>query len=292
MMIVACVGLSVACGSGDNNGSDGGNDATANDSSNPNDSGNPGDSGNKDTGAPSKANYGSVSFSESVSGNTDSYTATAGFYETPDSGASSGGCAGTQSGNCCYVPPSDGGTGTTTATAVGAGGITLKDGTTTIGTMTPTGATYTALTSVTTNTLKWQPGDTLNVSAAGDTVHPFSGNVAAAALFEAVNPALSLITPITITRSSDFTITWTAGTGAINLSLSALKVATSDGLLTCSSSTDTGTMTIPTALRLYFSASDAAVVRSSRVLSADASPDNATVTLESSTSVSGSAKFN
>ena len=55
-----------------------------------------------------------------------------------------------------------------TPTAVSAGGITLKDGTTTIGTMSPNGTTYTALNSVSTSTLKWTDGDTIDVSAAGD----------------------------------------------------------------------------------------------------------------------------
>jgi hypothetical protein len=282
--------MAIRCGSGTSQNGDGGTDANnGNDGTSGND-GSGGDSGNDGT-ASSKPYAGGVYLSESKTQNTTSYSASASFYAVPDSGTTSGACAGTKSGNCCYTPPSQADGGTTSTTPVGAGGITIKDGTTTIATLTPTGTTYTPVSDPPTSALTWNAGDTINISAAGDTVHAFSGMVTAAALFAGVSPALSYITPIAITRSSDFTITWTAGTGKVTLLVSALKVATSEGVIVCSAA-DTGTMTVPTALLTNFSAGDTGVVTLTRAETTDASNDNATITLSSSTSSGGTATFN
>jgi hypothetical protein len=191
-------------------------------------------------------------------------------------------------GSCCYTPASK--LTTTTPTAVSAGGITLKDGTSTIGTMNPTGTTYTALNSTTTNTLKWMPGDTLNVSAAGDTVHLFSGSVTAVALFANIAPTMSDITPATVSRSANYTVTWTAGTGNITLILTATKGTASDGDIVCTG-TDSGTMTVDSSLLGNFSANDTGTVSLERAIQSNPSDDNATITLTSSTSSSGQVRY-
>lgn len=295
-LVIVVLALTPACsGDGNNNNTDGGNDSGGGDATNGNDSGNAGDSGG-DSAAPLKANLGSVIFSHSQTktGNTtsDSYVASASFVATPDAGTSGGGCVGTQSGSCCYVPPSQADAGTTGGgTPVSAGGITVKDGQTTIATMSPNGTTYTAVSNPPTTALTWNAGDSLDVTAAGDTVHAFSGSVASVALFAGVTPALSILAPIAIPRSSDFTITWTAATGSIGVAMSATKGVSPDGVITCSSSSDTGTMTVPKALLQNFSAGDTGYVSMSRIISAAASNDNATITLASTTAASGSATF-
>jgi hypothetical protein len=297
LALVGVVTVSLACSSGDNNASDGGtNDGTTNnDSSNPNDSGNPGDSGNPDSSTPSKPNYGSVFLSETAFGNSDTYTGSAGFYAIGDGGSGpSSGCAGTQSGSCCYLPPAsaDAGTGPT-PTAVSAGAITIKDGTTSIGTLTPNGTTYTAVTNPPTTAFTWVPGDTLAISAAGDTVAAFSGSVTAVDLFAGVNPTLSEITATNINRSSDFTISWTAKTGSIVVSLSATKgLSTPDGSISCTAASDTGTMTVPAALLGNFTANDGGQISLTRESTDDASNATATITLYAETSSAGKVSFN
>jgi hypothetical protein len=288
-MLAFFFAITPACGSGDDNGttdaSNGSDSGDGTDSGSGTDSATGGDTGTGNDSGPSlEANFGSVTFTQTqtTTGNTttDNYSASAGFDETPDGGVASG-CSGTQSGSCCYVASAQ----TTTYTAVSAGGITLKDGTSTIGTMSPTGTTYASLDSTTTNSLKWNPGDALAVSAAGDTVHAFNGDVTAVALLAGVDPALGGITPIDIPKSADFTITWTSATGAILVTVGTQ----SHGTITCSASSDSGTMTVPHDLLGNFNSGDLASVSLSRTISADASTDNATVTLYSRTSKSGTA---
>ena len=294
-LVLGMIACAAACSGDDKNNSDGGGNDSGNggDGTNGNDSGNGGDSG----GGPSKPNAGTVSFShtQTKTGNTttDAYTASAAFVAVPDGGTSGGGgCSGTQSGSCCFIPPSqaDAGTGGG-ATAVSAGGITAKDGSNTIATMSPNGTTYTAVTNPPTSSLTWNAGDSISVNAAGDTVHAFSGSVNAVALFAGVTPALSFLTPTQIPRSSDFTITWTGGTGAIEVILTAQKLTQNDGVITCSASSDSGTMTVPHDLLGNLNANDTGTITLVRTISADASPDNATVTLQTTTSESGTVSY-
>jgi hypothetical protein len=274
--------LAVRCNGDSTNNNDGGNDSGGNDVANGTDTGT--DSG-KD-GTASKPYVGGVNLTESKTGTVTSMTASAGFYTS--SGTGTPGCTGTSvmSGNCCYTPPaapSDG--GVVTPTAVGAGVITLKDATATIATMTPTGTAYTAVTNPPTVALTWAPGDSIAIAAVGDTVHAFSGTVTAAALFAAINPAFSF-TATAVSRAADYVVTWTSGTGNITLIASALKGTASDGVIICTA-TDTGTMTLPTALLTKFTANDTGSLSLSRTISSDASVDNATITLASSTSALG-----
>lgn len=279
-----------ACG-GDSSTTDGGSDGSANNDGTVGNDGSAGDGGSE--AAPPKQYTGSVNLSETAGGNINVFSASAAFEDTPDSGTSSSGCLGTQSGSCCYVPPgTDAGT-PPTPVFVGAGAITIKDGTTSIGTMTPTGTTYTAITNPPTTALTWAAGDTLAISGAGDTVHAFSGSVDAVAEFAAVSPALSQVVPTTINRSADFTITWTAKTGSISLTLAATKgLTTPDGTITCTASSDTGTITVPHALLGNFTAADGGQILLGRTASGDASVDNASITIFSSTGANGKATFN
>jgi len=295
-LIFTCtmLGLAWACGGDDKTGNDAGNDSgnggdsTTGPDSSGNDSGG-GDSATDSGPKPQKANFGSVSFGETKANNATTYTASAAFYATPDGGVVTppSNCT-TTVGSCCYIAPPDGGTTGPTPTAVSAGGITLKDGNTTIGTMTPNGTTYTALNSTTTNTLKWTDGDTIDVSAAGDTVHAFSGGVVTVALLAGVQPALSFVPGTTISKSQNFTISWTAGTGEVSLLLAQGSI--SGGSISCSAKTDPGTFTIDKSLLANFT-SLTGTITLSRTNSADASPDNADVTLNSSTSTSGSTNY-
>jgi hypothetical protein len=297
-MTRACVAWSVLfvlarCGGGgdDNNGNDSGNDSSnGNDASNGNDvnSGNDGSSNDSDGQSTTpKAYYGGVYLSETVTktgtSTSTTYSASAGFYATPDGGVNTS-CSGTTYGSCCYVPA---GSITGSSTTVSAGGITIKDGTATIATLTPTGTTYSTVTNPTTTALTWMPGDSISVAAAGDTVDAFSGSVTAAALFADVNPTLSYITPTHVPRNADFQPTWTTSSGTnITLSLSTI----SHGTITCSAA-DTGTIDVPTAALENFSANDTGTLSIERASSASAADTNATVTLSSSTSAGGSVLF-
>ncbi len=281
----------LGCGGDTSTTTDGGNDGSAQDATTDSptgDANNGGDTGSDGT-TQSKPYTGSVSLTETSAQNTSFFTASAAFFDTPTGGTS--GCNGTQSGSCCYTPPSDAGA-PPTPTAVSAGGITIKDGSSTIASLTPNGTSYTPVSNPPTAALTWQAGDSIAISSAGDTVHQFSGTVSAVELFANVNPALSQIVPTQIDRTKDFAITWNAKTGAISVVLSAIKgLSTADGVIVCSSTSDSGTMTIPTALLSNIAATDTGTIAISRTSSSDASPDNATVTLSSSTSSSGKTSF-
>lgn len=276
----ALVSLALHCnGDSSNNTDGGGNDASSDGTSNT-------DAGKDGSG--SKPYAGGVTLTESKTGTSTIMTASAGFYAS--SGTGTGTCSGTKSGNCCYTAPaapSD--AGVVTPMAEGAGVITVKDAAATIATLTPAGTTYTAVTNPPTAALTWAAGDSIAISAVGDTVHAFSGTVTAAALFAAITPAFSF-TATTVPRGADYVLTWTAGTGTVTLIASALKGAASDGTIICSA-TDTGTMTIPTALLSMFTAADTGDLSLTRTIPADASVDNATITLSSSTSALGLVKY-
>ncbi len=275
---------SIACSSGDQTTTDGGSDSSSGSDS----------ATGSDTGTSSKPNVGFVTFSQTKTGTTDTFSAAAAFLALGDAGTIGPACSGMQSGSCCYTPPSSGSdAGTTsTGTAIGAGAVTIKDGTTTLATMTPSGTSYTPVSNPPTSALTWNSGDSLAVSAAGDAVHAFNGAVTAVGTLLGVSPALSFTTPVVVSRAADFNVTWTSATGRIQLTLVALKGTSADGSITCSSTTDTGTMSVPSALLQKFSAADTGIISLSRTISSDASPDNATVTLSSSTSTSGTATFN
>jgi hypothetical protein len=192
---------------------------------------------------------------------------------------------GTQLGNCCYEPPpsSTGGT----PTPVSAGKITLADNGATIGTM-DFSPGY-VLSSETTSTLTWAPGDSLNVSAAGATVDAFEGTVTAPGLISGVNPSLS--STITIPLASDWSISWTPDTLSGDLMIVNLLDRTLNNAITCSVQDSVGTVTFPATLLANFNTADTGRVALSRSASTAPSVGNADVEILVGVDVAGPATF-
>jgi hypothetical protein len=231
-----------------------------------------------------------VSFSETPETAIPSiYGAIAYFYP---GAAPSATCAGTQNGNCCYVPPASGSSSSSssssssgTVTIPGAGAITVTDGTTPMGTLAFTAGTgYAPLGSATDTMLTWAFGDTLNVSAVGDAngVAAFTGAVVAPASLANLSPALSYTAPTGLSLSSDFVETWTAGPAGSTVTL-AIYATTSafapNGSITCTADDSSGTITVPTALLANFGPTDTGSASLSRSASTAVTASNANVTV-------------
>jgi hypothetical protein len=233
---------------------------------------------------------------------TFTFALAAGFYELPDGGQppTSGGCAGTMAGKCCRCASypscttSSGDGGTVNLADVSAGTITIKDGASTLATMVPSGAypwtTYAPASNPPTTSITWSGGDTVVVAGAGDLLHAFSGSIATARRFSALSPPMSPAP--SITRSSDFTMTWTPAGGTISIWLMAYDTSTStvDAFISCTAP-DTGSMTIPGSLLGGFAATDIGTMGIGRTIDADASIDDATITLASIATTEGGATF-
>jgi hypothetical protein len=208
-------------------------------------------------------------------GATTSYDAFASFVMTPDGGTTAG-CMQT-AGSCCLQAPTDGGA---PPSSVSAGTITVKYAAQTIATLVPSGTTYAA-----TSSGPWVAGDLVNVLSTGDTVHALNGSVATALVFSNVAPALA--TGITMSKSQSFTITWTAATGAARV---LLTQDNAPAVITCSAPTDPGTMTIDASLLAGLSSATGTIALY-RATVADASPDNADVSIVSEVETTGVVTF-
>ena len=102
----------------------------------------------------------------------------------------------------------------------------MADGSAALGSLTFGATGYTTLSG-----LSWNPGDTLDVNAAGATggVDAFSGSVVVRAAVTNVSPALSLTSPYTLIRANGFTLTWTAGSAeSVEISITG-NIATGTG---------------------------------------------------------------
>jgi hypothetical protein len=98
-----------------------------------------------------------------------------------------------------------------------------------------------------TSVIGWSPGDVLGVSAQGapDQVKAFSTTLQTAAPFSAVIPALGGA-PVTISRSVDFTVTWTPEARANEMvSLSISGPGGGAGECTCFGPESMGAITMP-----------------------------------------------
>jgi hypothetical protein len=216
------------------------------------------------------------------------------FFANP--GATSTACQGTTSGRCCYQAGSGGSTvdGGTTA-LVSAGTITVKDGNTTIASLSPgANGSYNA-SSYANPSLTWNPGDTLGVSAAGGTVHPFNGTITTPAPVTGVSPAMSSAN-ITISQSTDFTLSWTPSSSPgsqVTFTLAAVQGGGLDGSVTCVVDDSAGSIIVSKTLLGRFNRSDSPVILDLvRSTSSAAAGDNVTVALSSSgPDVSGGAQF-
>jgi hypothetical protein len=194
------------------------------------------------------------------------------------------------SGSCCFVPaatPTDAGaTDAGTIAFDSAGTITFTDGTSAIAAISPgTNGAY-GVSSANNPSVKWQPGDTLAVSAMGGVVKAFTGNLVTVEDFAGVTTAATV--PIT----ADLVVKWTAGTATtVRLFVDALKGTTQEGSITCDVADSVGTVTVPKALLGKFATGDAGIITLTRTNVTPATDPNATVDLLSTTTTGGTAKF-
>jgi hypothetical protein len=124
-------------------------------------------------------------------------------------------------------------------------------------------------------------------------VHAFSGTLVAPQRLTGTSPPMSNTTPAIITRSAGFTQSWTpvAGTKML-LALTADNSTFTkiDGFVSCIGD-DTGSLTIPASLLTNIPVTDSGFLELVRMAETDASNDDATILLEASTSVYGTATF-
>lgn len=278
--------------SGGSTSSSGGDSGGSTSSSGAGDSGGSTSSGGDSGGSSSGAYVGGIGAAITKIGGSPTYELSGGFFAKPDAGTS-GACAGTASGSCCYLPPgtsSGGGTGL----LVSAGTITVKNAGTTISTMTPgTGGAYDD-TSSKDPTVIWKLGDTLAVTGSGDVVHPFTGTIVTVVDIAGVTPAIGPGAPVSISTSADFVVTWTPGPGAsdmMTLTLAAVKATQADGSLSCLVKDSAGTLTVTKDLLSMFGSTDVGTIGLQRTSSDTVTIDNALIELTSNTVVNGSAKF-
>jgi hypothetical protein len=230
-------------------------------------------------------------------GGTSMWTVAAGFSATPDAGGAAT-CKGTQSGDCCYTPPNGSGSTTNTLTYVSAGDIVIKDGSNPIATLSPSTQggvmdVY-ATSSQQVATFQWAGGDTLTFTAAGGTVDGFSSTVVTPALMQGISPALSTMTPTTVSASSDFTVTWTPGatSGATSgIFVGALKGMTPDGSISCNGMDSAGSITVPQALLANMTSGDDLQIVLTRLVSSMSTAGNVDVLIGVSAETLGSGKL-
>jgi hypothetical protein len=233
-------------------------EAGASDASGSKDSAAPNDSSTTETGgggscgpadaAAGKAYVGVVSLGESVLPTPTTYGVIATFHATPPTPE----CSGTLTGVCCYNPP-----GSTTTTPVYAGKITVDDGTTTIATLTP--PDYVAA-SEEEASVKWAPGDTIKVTAAGGKVDAFSISGKAPARIAGLTPSFS--TTVAVTLSKDLVVSWTPnGDSCTKISFGLNQKTTAPAsYIGCVVDDSAGTLTVPHSLLSKFTATTGTAV--------------------------------
>jgi hypothetical protein len=276
---VTCIGAATACSSSSGNGFNNGGG----------DSGTSGEAGTaSDSGTGGETGGGSLPYvGEVTASNGTAFTITGAFGPAPTATPTAPMCpaTGVSSGSCCYIPPavaSDAGTTTdagSTAMALSAGTITIKDGAANVAALNPlaNGGGYgiTGNGTTTNPSVKWTPGDKLSISASGDTVAAFSGSLTTVDDFAGVTPALSLTTATTVPLSADLVIAWTAGNGTNVTTVLALK----SGSITCQVSDSAGTVSVPSALLGKLTTAQEGLLTLSRATSTTVTGSNATVTL-------------
>jgi hypothetical protein len=288
---LSCVALAAACSSSSNKGSGGGGDGGS--SGEGGGDAKSGDGGSSSGGTPYS---GALAAAEATAGVFD---IAGSFIATPDASATANMCpgSGVMSGSCCYEPPapaSDAGAADAGTVAVfSAGTITIKDGTATLANMSPgTNGAYGITSGAMNPTVKWTPGDTLAVSAAGATVDAFTGNIVTVVDLAGITPALSLTTATNVPLATPLVVSWTAGTATtVRVTLLAAKGTAGDGLISCSVNDSAGTVTVPTALLSKLTTGDNGVLSLTRQSVNMATGANVSVQLLSSTTSAGLVKF-
>ena len=163
-----------------------------------------------------------------------------------------------------------------------------------ISSISPNGSGAYSDSSATNSMLKWAAGDMLSFSAAGDTVHTFTGTVKAPDDIAGINPAFSDTLPTTVSEGSDWVVTWTAGSApsdGTELVLTARNGISADGTITCDAKDSDAMVTVHKALLLKINATDNGSVSLTRSAMDMPSDDNASVTISANTIATGLVKF-
>ena len=238
------------------------------------------------SGASNEPYTGSVILSDETFGPSTIHSSIVDILATPPT--SSPYCSGgTVSGSCCYEPPPTGSSGSI-PTAYSAGTVTIADGSATIGTDAFSGGAYAVLSSATTTSFTWNPGDSLMVSAPGATIDTFSATVKAPSLIAGLTPSF---TSPTITLASDWTVTWTPDSQSGETMYVAVtpQGSPSKGEVSCSVADSAGTVTVPSALFANFTGATTASVIVIRGGGVNATDSNATVHVLAQVEVGGTA---
>lgn len=304
--LVAC--SSSSSGGGGDGGTDGGNPIDSghpSDSGNPTDSGHPTDSGNPTDSGPTDGGMdqmagmpfqGSVFAVTTPSAAGNTFSVDAAFIASVSPGTPCAG--GSMMGTCCYMPaavPTDAGpvdAGMPMIVTAGNIDITNEAGDAGVGTLMPGAMGYMPLTGPTPDmSVQWTAGDKLDVSAAGDSmgVHMFTGAIQTGDTITGDMPALSFTNPVTINRTMDYTQAWTADSTATGDKVVLAIATTADGSITCTADDSAGTVTVPNMLLSNFSAGMGFVTLTRTNSSMATGPNNATVSLDHTTSILGSA---
>ncbi len=247
---------------------------------------------------PPRPNHGTVTFFHyrpSYAGGSQSFQAVAAFFRFPAEGAR---CArGTTVGSCCYTPqhPADD-AGAAPAvdsdagawTPISAGAVALTRGTSPMGALAVDATDrYPSLVSKTAAALSWSAGDTLSVAALGTAhgIHKFSGSVKAVAVFAGVTPPVDRhLPPLT---GGDLVVSWIPD----HLPGEAVYLTINDpsghtqAYLSCAVADSVGSVTAPHALLAHFTPGDRAFVQLRRVLESTVVVDNATIAIESASTL-------
>ncbi len=231
-----------------------------------------------------------------TSANGTTTYAISGGFDVPSAATSSSCTGAATSPGCCWQPPADAATTSRAAVAtfVGAGTITVKDGATTIATMTQGQQGAYDATSETEPALSWMPGDTLSVSASGGAVTPFAGSLVTVVDVAGVTPPLSAVLPLAVSVSADFVLRWTPGpVGAddMTLTLTAVSGTRPAGTISCGARDSDGALTVPAGLLSRFPPGATGTLSLQRASIAEVSTGNATVVLASQSIASGAVKL-
>jgi hypothetical protein len=254
-----------------------------------------------DGGTPAGAIYtGDVTATVIGNGATYTYGVVAEFAPTIASPA----CPGTMMGACCFEPavgtdaaaaadagaPADGGaSGDGGGVAPpNAGTIAVTDGPTMIATVMPSPAPGSGGYGVPQGVAMWTAGDTLGVTAPGGAVHAFMGSVKAVSAFAGVTPDLTQ--SLTIGRSTDLVVTWTADSKTTGSNVAFALADGNGNAIACQVADSAGTATMPAALLAKTSAGSA-VVSLTRTLGTIAADDNTAVSIQSAALSVGNASL-
>ena len=226
-------------------------------------SGDSGGGGSSDGGADSggAVTAGLVGFSSGGSGPLSGAYTIVGVFDrgsgTPGTGAQM--ICETPVGSCTYCSGHvDGGTsgGTLMITLLSAGVLTVKDGTTTLGTLDyqadDAGMGDYEIDSNSDPTLTWAAGDTLSASATGGEIPAFSASITAPQDIAGLMPALSLTSTTTVSTSAPFVLSWTpsSDTGAqMELVLGGVS---GGATASCTAADSAGSITVPVAILQKF----------------------------------------